>query len=116
MAISQAEFAPSAGSEGQAPSQIFIVGFGPAGQRAADSLIADYRDRIVVIDLNARNIAVAQSYGFETLVGDASHRAVLEHAQIGRAATIVITVKRRSPRCCARAARRTLPRILLPSQ
>ena len=46
----------------------------------------------MVIDLNARNIAVAQSYGFETLVGDASHRAVLEHAQIGRAATIVITV------------------------
>jgi len=92
LAISQAESAPSAGSEGQAPSQIFIVGFGPAGQRAADSLIADYRDRIVVIDLNARNIAVAQSYGFETLVGDASHRAVLEHAQIGRAATIVITV------------------------
>lgn len=74
------------------PVAIFIIGFGPAGQRVADAMLNDFRDRIVVIDLNARNIALAQGYGLATQLGDASHRAVLEHAQIGRAAVIVITV------------------------
>jgi len=71
---------------------VFIVGFGPAGQQVANSLIDMHRDRIVVIDLNAKNIAVAQGYGLRTQLGDASQRAVLEHVKIGNAAVIVITV------------------------
>ena len=73
-------------------NRIFIIGFGPAGQCVARALLRCHREQIVVIDLNSRNITVAQGYGLAVQLGDASRREVLEHAQIHHACVIVITV------------------------
>jgi len=85
--------APGATEEAAgAPRRIFIIGFGPAGQRVAQALLARHRAKIVVIDLNTRNIETASGIGLAAQLGDASHRDVLEHAHVHRAEVIVITV------------------------
>ncbi len=71
---------------------ILIVGFGPAGQRFAEELLADYRQRLIVVDLNIDNIAIARRYGIEAHVGDATQTEVLQHAGILRARIVVLTV------------------------
>lgn len=71
---------------------ILIIGFGPAGQRVAEELISDHKERIVVLDLNIDNVKFAWRYGLSALVGDATQTEVLEHAGIHRARVVVITV------------------------
>jgi K+:H+ antiporter len=71
---------------------IMIIGFGPAGQRVAEELMADYRDRLVVLDLNIDNVKFAWRYGLSAVVGDATQTDVLEHAGVERAQVVVITV------------------------
>ncbi len=92
----------SSGSEiaeaNESQARIFIIGFGPAGQGVAHALLAQYSEQIVVMELNPRNIAVAQGIGLAVQLGDAAHREVLEHAQIHHAAVIVITVP--DPNAC----------------
>lgn len=70
----------------------FIIGFGPAGQQAAQALLDNHADRMVVIELNPRNTAIAKRYGVTSQVGDATHRDVLEHANIRQARVIIVTV------------------------
>jgi CPA2 family monovalent cation:H+ antiporter-2 len=84
--------AAAAPDQAHAPPPILIVGFGPAGQRVAEALMSQCRDRLVVIDSNPRNLKMARSYGLRTQIGDGTRREVLEHAGIGRARAIVITV------------------------
>ena len=76
----------------QPREKVFIIGFGPAGQRVAQALLSQYQKQIVVIDLNSRNTAIAKRHGLATQLGDAARRDLLEHAQIHAAAVIVITV------------------------
>ncbi len=76
----------------QPQEKVFIIGFGPAGQRVAQALLNQYQKQIVVIDLNWRNTTIAMRDGLATQLGDASRREVLEHAQIHVASVIVITV------------------------
>ena len=71
---------------------ILILGFGPAGQRVAEELLAAHRDRLVVVDLNIDNIAVAHRYGILAHVGDATQTDILEHVGIHRAHIVVITL------------------------
>ncbi len=71
---------------------ILIIGFGHAGQRVAEGLLSDFKERIVVLDLNPDNVEVGQRYGLRAIVGDACQRDVLEHAGIYRAGTVVITL------------------------
>ena len=71
---------------------ILIVGFGPAGQRVAEELLAYAAPRLVVLDANSANIQIAQRYGVKTQLGDATQIEVLEHAGVPRAAVIVITL------------------------
>ena len=71
---------------------ILILGFGPAGQRVAEELLAAHRDRLVVVDLNIDNIAVAHRYGISAHVGDATQTDILEHVGIHRAHIVVITL------------------------
>ena len=42
---------------------IFIIGFGPAGQRVAEDLLTNHQDQLVVVDINADNIQIAERYG-----------------------------------------------------
>lgn len=72
--------------------QILIIGFGPAGQRVAEGLLESHQQKVVAVDLNHDNIAIAKQYGLGSLVGDATQREILEHAGIHEAQAIVITV------------------------
>ncbi|MFN3165476.1 MAG: cation:proton antiporter [Phycisphaeraceae bacterium] len=89
-----AEPAPARGDDAsaQAPAGIFIIGFGPTGQQAADLLSDRYRDLIRVIDLNPRNAKLADLRELSVQVGDATRREVLEHAGIHHAAIVLITL------------------------
>ena len=71
---------------------VIIVGFGPAGQRVAESLVSLYAKRILVIDLNPRAVAIARQRGVAMHVGNAGQAEVLEAAKIHRAAAVVITL------------------------
>jgi len=77
---------------GRAPQDIFIIGFGPTGQQAADLLDKRYHEFIHVIDLNPRNALQADVRGFSVQVGDATRHEVLEHAGIHHASIILVTL------------------------
>ena len=71
---------------------IVIIGFGPAGQRVAEGLIDPHQSRIVVIDLNPDNIAIANRYGLRSILGDATQTEILEHAGISAARVVVLVL------------------------
>jgi CPA2 family monovalent cation:H+ antiporter-2 len=71
---------------------IMIIGYGPAGQRVAEELMGEFRERIAVLDMNIDNVKFAWRYGLAAVVGDATQIDVLEHAGVGRARVVVITV------------------------
>lgn len=83
----------SAAQEPHTPlaDHIIIVGFGPAGQRVAEALLAD-KYAMVVVDLNVKSIDIACGYGLKTVIGDASRSEVLEHLNIGAAKMVAVTV------------------------
>jgi len=69
-----------------------IIGFGPSGQRVAESLIGQHRPMLIVIELNARTAALARTYGLRTYIGDATRSEILEHVRIASAKVVVVTV------------------------
>ena len=69
-----------------------IIGFGPAGRRAAEELLASGYRRIVVIDLNRSNLDIAQRYGLQVGLGDATRNEFLVHCQVRRAAFAVVAL------------------------
>ena len=71
---------------------IVIVGFGPAGQRVAETLMRRWKSLIVVVELNTKNSDVAKTYGLQTIIGDATRTEVLEHLRVESAGAVVITV------------------------
>jgi CPA2 family monovalent cation:H+ antiporter-2 len=72
--------------------RIMIIGFGPAGQRAAEDLMSAHRDQLVVVDINPDNTQVAERYGLQAHIGDATQTEILEHADIHRARLVIITI------------------------
>lgn len=70
---------------------VVIIGFGPAGQIAAQPFV-DQNCQVIVIDLNHDGVRRAQQLGFHGAVGDATQSDVLEHAQVAQAKAVVITV------------------------
>lgn len=71
---------------------IFVIGFGPAGQRAAEDLLSGHKSQLVIVDINFANIEIAKRYGLAAHIGDGTQAEVLEHAGIGRANLVIITV------------------------
>ena len=71
---------------------IIIVGFGPAGLAVAEGLVGDYKDRLMIVDLNPSNADWAKNLGVAFHVGDARQREFLEHLHISRADTVIITL------------------------
>ncbi len=71
---------------------IVIVGFGPAGQRVAEELLAHEIRQLIVIDMNPDNVAHGRRYGLQAVVGDATQIEILEHARVPHAAAIVVTI------------------------
>jgi CPA2 family monovalent cation:H+ antiporter-2 len=70
---------------------VVIIGFGPAGEKAARPLI-DKGVQVTVIDLNRVGIRRAQQLGFRGELGDATQSVVLEHARLQECKAVVITV------------------------
>lgn len=79
------------GLHGQ-PVSILLIGFGPAGQRVAGELMQAGIRSIAVVDLNHDNLQIAQRFGLETHVGDATQLEVLEHAGIYDCELVILTV------------------------
>lgn len=71
---------------------VIIVGFGPAGQRVAESLMTHHAHRLRVVELSVKGAAVAERYGLSAVIGSATQAEVLEQAGIGHAAIVVITL------------------------
>ena len=88
-AAQAAGVAETAGSDG---GRLVIVGFGPAAQQVAADMARHFRGRGDVIDLNPRVSRLAPEYGFAGHVGDARQAEVLEHARLGEASALVVTL------------------------
>ena len=73
-------------------SHIVIVGFGPAGQRVAETLMRRRKSLLVVVELNTNSADVAKTYGLQTIIADATRTEVLEHLRVESAGAVVITV------------------------
>ncbi|MCK5482137.1 MAG: cation:proton antiporter, partial [Gemmatimonadetes bacterium] len=71
---------------------LVIVGFGPAGQRVAELMMAERGLEIFVAELARRTADLARSYGLRTLIGDATRDEVLVRLQVRTAACVVITI------------------------
>jgi CPA2 family monovalent cation:H+ antiporter-2 len=70
---------------------IVIIGFGPAGQIAARSLL-DKGLRVSVVELNQDGIRKAKELGFKGELGDATQSEVLEHVGLKDCKVVIITV------------------------
>lgn len=70
---------------------IVLIGFGPAGQIAAQPFV-DKPVRVGVIDLNREGVQLANDLGFHGTVGDATQLDVLEHEQLNKAKAVIITI------------------------
>jgi len=83
--------------EGSIPGDVVsdhlvIVGFGPAGQRVAEVMMKERSLPILVVDLNASTVELAQSYGLKAYIGDAIREDVLDALHVRTAAAVAVTV------------------------
>jgi CPA2 family monovalent cation:H+ antiporter-2 len=76
---------------GRVAPHVAIIGFGPAGQVAAQPFVG-LTTHVLVIDLNQENVQKAAQWGFDGFVGDATQSEVLRHARLYSAKAIVITI------------------------
>ncbi len=79
-------------AQGGPEDLILVVGFGPAGQRAAEQLAATCAVQVAVLDLNIENVRLAERCGLAAYAGDATQVEVLQHAGLHRAAAVIVTV------------------------
>lgn len=70
---------------------IFVIGFGPAGQRVADVLLEAFIFPTVV-ELNPRTAALARKKGLPVHMADATNSDVVSHLDIKGACLVVVTV------------------------
>lgn len=71
---------------------VFIVGFGPSGQRVAEDLKNHPDVSPLVIDMRQKNIDLARSMGHRAALGDAGSVDFLIHHGISHARAIVVTI------------------------
>ncbi|NBC95505.1 MAG: sodium:proton exchanger, partial [Deinococcus-Thermus bacterium] len=71
---------------------IVVVGFGPAAQRVVTRLLRHFRDKLCVVDMNPRNLTLAEGYGIGAQHGDACAPDLLEHIHLEHARALVITL------------------------
>jgi len=71
---------------------VVIVGFGPAAQRVVTRLLRRFRQRLLVVDINPRNLTLAEGYGIAAQHGDACSPDLLEHIHLEHARALVVTL------------------------
>jgi CPA2 family monovalent cation:H+ antiporter-2 len=84
--------ATEAGRDEVLGGHLVVIGFGPAGQRVAETLMGMGDLQIVVTDLSANSLDLARAYGLQTVVGDATRESVLARLHIRTAAAVAITL------------------------
>lgn len=94
---------------GTGPSErlAVVVGFGPVG-RSVNQLLREAGLRTVIIDLNMDTVTELTKQGQAAIYGDASRDAVLEQAEIERAAYLVLTLPSASNSAAVVSAARNL--------
>jgi CPA2 family monovalent cation:H+ antiporter-2 len=80
------------GPGGGLRDHLVIVGFGPAGQRVAELMMAKRSLDISIVELAHRTANLARGYGLRTFNGDATREEVLERVHVRTAACVVITI------------------------
>jgi len=85
----------SQNTAGHLPCKFLIVGFGPAGRGAVQSL-EHIRERVLVLDLSSAGITGAEAMGYRAELGDASSAEVLEHLHLEQLRMVVITLPSRN--------------------
>ncbi|MEW5909608.1 MAG: cation:proton antiporter [Thermodesulfobacteriota bacterium] len=88
---SRSGFSKAEDEEGLPERKVFIIGFGPAGERVAEAL-TDLNLKIEVIELNPSTAASAQQMGLKVHLGDAADGEVLLHAGLKGLCVAVVTV------------------------
>ena len=83
--------APGAEASERFLPEVAVFGFGPTGQIAARPFIGK-STRVLVLDLNREGVRHAERLGFHADVGDVTQNEVLEHASVGCASIVVITI------------------------
>ena len=78
-------------AEDQRTGHVVVIGFGPAGEEACHLLrIADIG--VFVIEMNSWSMKRALAQEIPAMIGDATQREILEHADIGTAAAVVVAL------------------------
>jgi CPA2 family monovalent cation:H+ antiporter-2 len=91
------------------PERIFIIGFGPAGQKVADALLEN-KMTPAVIEMKPKTARMAQKRGLTVHMGDAASEDVLNHAGVTGACLVVVTIPDpRAARFIVETVRRIAP-------
>lgn len=73
-------------------ADIFILGFGPAGNEVARQLKDTCAERISVIDLNKECVKAASAQGLRAHIGDVRQVEILQHHGLRNARLVIITI------------------------
>lgn len=71
---------------------VFVVGFGPSGQRVAEEVKSHEGVAPFIIEMKPHNVDLAHSMGIEAVLGDATNLDFLIHHGISKACAIVVTL------------------------
>jgi len=72
-------------------NHIIVIGFGPAAQRMHAKMFKRL-GRVLVVDLNPRNLTLARGMGLNAQVGDATNPELLRHIHVQDARIVVVTL------------------------
>ena len=84
--VSDEDVVPAAVSQ-----QVIVIGFGPAGQKVAEGLMAS-GIKPAILELKPSMAKIAREMGLAVHMGDAGHEEVLVHAGLNRACLVVVTI------------------------
>lgn len=70
---------------------LVVIGYGEAGQSTCEALLGE-DCQIVVVDLDPRLVALAETHGYRAFIGDASNHEILDHVRLVDARAVLVTV------------------------
>lgn len=70
---------------------VVVVGYGRVGQQTVD-VLRELDVPLLIVDLDATSVEMAERSGLEALFGDASNSDILTHAGLANARALVVTV------------------------
>ena len=101
---------PAKRTEGSSAHRAVVVGYGPVGQTVV-RVLRENGIEPTVVELNHETVRTLGNGGISAVHGDAAQPAILEHAGIGSADTLVFAASGTPPEAIIRAARDTNPNV-----